>query len=199
MPGGESVLRPATTDVPTEMVFVIEVDVRPALLDEVLAVATTTAEAMVATALPTPVDSWTADSLVEMPIATQTPAPTTASQGTADGAPSDETTVESSAGGPHVAVILEPPDPYSSSGPTLFAWIPDTALERGQGFEVIFWNPQIETEEQAKGWERSTTETSLEIPPQGPGTYMWTLYLVAAEPYQRLRRLAGPFTLSVVD
>jgi hypothetical protein len=72
-------------------------------------------------------------------------------------------------------------------------------LAAGQEFEVVFWNANGESEAQARGWVRSSPQSQALIPADKipAGAYKWALLLVTTEPYQRLRRLAGPFTFVI--
>ena len=102
-------------------------------------------------------------------------------------------------GGPSSIAVLEPPDGYSSLAPITFSWNPDAPLAPGQEFEVVFWNAATETEAQGRGWVRSGAETSVRIDParQPAGAYRWGLFVVATEPYQRLRYLGPGYLLTV--
>jgi len=103
------------------------------------------------------------------------------------------------AAGPYAATIQTPGDGHNSRSPVPFAWSADAPLAPGQEFEVVFWNANSESEAQARGWVRSSPQTQVVIPADKapPGVYQWALLLVTTEPYQRIRRLAGPFTLVV--
>ena len=101
--------------------------------------------------------------------------------------------------GPSSVAVLAPPDGYSSLVPVTFSWTPDAPLAPGQEFEVVFWNAAAETEAQGRGWVRSGLETSVRIDPsrQPAGAYRWGIFIVATNPYQRLRYLGPGYTLTV--
>lgn len=145
-----------------------------------------------ATRVKLPTATWT-PTLTQTPTATSTPISTpTPTRPPATPTPNNRA-------GPHSAQIHFPPNDYTSVDQTTFAWTADAPLTDGQEFEVIFWNPRIEFEASGIGWVRSSPETSITInlSKQSPGDYGWALYLVTAEPYTRIRRLAGPFTLHI--
>lgn len=144
----------------------------------------------------------TATALRRLPTATPTPtrvvvtATPTAPPATSTPRPAPTADL---AGGPNAATILAPNDRQSSRAPTTFAWTVDAPLATGQEFEVVFWNANSESEAQARGWVRSSPQSQAVIPADKmpPGVYKWALLLVTTEPYQRLRRLAGPFTFVI--
>jgi hypothetical protein len=109
------------------------------------------------------------------------------------------TATANTAAGPYAATILAPNDGQSSRAPLTFAWTADAPLAAGQEFEVVFWNANGESEAQARGWVRSSPQSQALIPADKipAGAYKWALLLVTTEPYQRLRRLAGPFTFVI--
>ena len=210
-PAAETGDNPAPTSLPLEAPATTLTAAAEAVASAVITTATaeptapvfTTTPAAGARATSTPISTPTVSptptsTLTRTPQPTRTPtpattgaAPTAAVTGSASG----------SVGGPRVATILQPQpaDNHSSNTPTNISWNPDGELAAGQEFEVVFWNPQTQIINQAAGWVRSGTATSIVIPAdkKSPGTYNWALFLVIPEPYQRLRMLAGPFTFSV--
>ena len=149
------------------------------------------------TRIPTATPLATATSATATPAPINTPTATAAQRVVAPQPTLSAAT--SNTGGPRAATILQPLDNTSSNNPTLFSWQPDGDLAPGQEYEVVFWNPQNQTINQAVGWVRSATATSVVIPAdrRAPGAYNWALVLVMPEPYQRLRMLAGPFTFAI--
>jgi len=135
------------------------------------------------------------------PTSTLTPTRTvsdgTATTPTASFTPEATSTIDATTG-PYTAVILAPVDGQSSRTPVTFSWTADAQLGVGQEFEVVFWRPS-DVESSATGLVRSSAATTVSQPvgELAPDTYRWSLWLVQPEPYIRIRRLAGPFTLTV--
>jgi hypothetical protein len=140
-------------------------------------------------ALLTPIRTPTATA-VRVAIATATQQNAAATP-TATTAPLPTATPDLSNAGPQSVTILSPADGHNGLAPVVFSWVPDAPLASGQEFEVVFWNAASETEQQGRGWVRSSTESEVRIDPsrQASGSYRWGVYVVATDPYRRIRFL----------
>jgi hypothetical protein len=104
------------------------------------------------------------------------------------------------AGGPRTATITQPANNHSSNTATIFKWVADAPLAAGQEFEIVFWKASGENEGDGRGIFHSSpaTEVTQPLNALAPDTYRWALLLVQPAPrYERIRTLAGPFTLTV--
>lgn len=148
-------------------------------------------------------DSRSSSTVVALPTATSRPAEATPTRQPLTNTPTLQapptTTPVADSGGPRSVTILSPVDGQNTLSPVNFSWRSDVPLAPGQEFEIVFWNAVTETEQQGRGWVRSSTETEVRIDPsrQAPGSYRWGIYVVIPNPYQRIRYLGAGYQFVV--
>lgn len=154
------------------------------------------------TPVPSPTATATPSPTATRPTATPRPTPIPAAEppaGSGAAASAGIANNANSAGGPTSVVILGPPDGTNTNSTTTFSWQPNTPLEEGQVFEVVFWQ-QGEGPGDGKAWTNAAATTQMAISPgDRAGSYRWGVWLGTSDAgqYQRLRYLGQGYTFDV--